>query len=62
MQRWKFSREFKVEAMKLVQDRGISVAQAPRDIDVHENVLRKRVRDHEAHPGSAFPGHGVMKP
>ena len=62
MQRRKFSREFTFEAVKLVRDRGVSVAQAARDLDVHENVLRKWVRDHEADPGSAFPGHGVMRP
>jgi len=62
MQRRKFSREYKVEAVKLVRDRGVSVAQAARDLDVHENVLRKWVRDHEVDPGAAFPGHGVMKP
>ena len=44
MQRQKFSREFKFEAVKLVRDRGVSVAQAARDLDVQENVLRKRVR------------------
>jgi transposase len=62
MQRRKFSREFKLEAVKLIRERGVTVAQAARDLDVHENVLRKWVRDHEADPGSAFPGHGVMKP
>ena len=62
MQRRKFSREFKLEAVKLVRERGVSVAQAARDLDLHENVLRKWVRDHAADPGSAFPGHGVMKP
>lgn len=62
MQRRKFSREFKLEAVKLVRDRGVSVAQAARDLDLHENVLRKRVREAEADPQSAFPGHGQMKP
>jgi transposase len=61
MQRRKFSREFKLEAVKLVRERGLSVAQAARDLEVLENVLRKWVRDHEASRGSAFPGHGVMK-
>jgi len=42
--RRQFSREFKFEAVKLVKDRGVSVAQAARDLDVHENVLRKWVR------------------
>lgn len=48
MQRRKFSREFKLEAVKLIRDRGVAVAQAARDLDVHENVLRKWVRDREA--------------
>ena len=41
MQRRRFSREFKIEAVKLVRERGVSVAQAGRDLSVHENVLRK---------------------
>lgn len=40
-----FSREFKLEAVKLVVERGVSVAQAAKDLDVHENVLRKWVRE-----------------
>lgn len=62
MQRRKFSREFKVEAVKLVRDRGVSAAQAARDLDVHENVLRKWVKELAAAPTDAFPGHGQMKP
>jgi transposase len=42
--RRKFSREFKFEAVRLVKERGVSVAQAARDLEVHENVLRKWVR------------------
>jgi transposase len=60
--RRQFSREFKLEAVKLVKDRGVSVAQAARDLDVHENVLRKWIRDAVADPQHAFPGQGVMKP
>ena len=37
--RRKFSREFKLEAVKLVTQRGVSVAQGAKDLDVHENVL-----------------------
>jgi transposase len=60
--RRQFSREFKLEAVRLVKDRGVSVAQAARDLDVHENVLRKWVREAGADPQEAFPGKGVMKP
>lgn len=45
MQRRNFSREFKLEAVKLVRERGVSVSQAARDLDLHENVLRKWVRE-----------------
>ncbi|MBB4575710.1 transposase [Rhizobium lentis] len=62
MQRRKFSREYKLEAVKLVRERGVSVAQASRDLDVHENVLRKWVREYGSDPVQAFPGHGQMKP
>lgn len=60
--RRQFSREFKLEAVRLVKDRGVTVAQAARDLDVHENVLRKWVREVALDPQEAFPGKGVMKP
>src|ERR1700733_1785119 len=41
---------------------GVSVAQASRDIYVHENVLRKWVKEFGADPKQVFPGHGEMKP
>lgn len=47
MQRRKFSREVKVEAVRLIKEREVSAAQAAREIDVQENVLRKWVRDEE---------------
>ncbi|CUX64810.1 transposase [Agrobacterium pusense] len=62
MQRRKFSREYKLEAVKLVKERGVSVAQAARDLDVHENVLRKWVREYGDDPSQSFPGKGQMKP
>lgn len=61
MQRRKFAREFKLEAVRMVRERGVAVAQAARDLDVHENVLRKRVKELAADPGHVFPGHGQLK-
>jgi len=57
-----FSREFQLEAVKLVKERGMSAAQAARNLDVHENVLRKWVREAAVDPQQAFPGQSVMKP
>ena len=62
MGRRSFTREFKVEAVRLVRDRGVSLAQASRDLGVHENVIRKWVKDFESDPVQSFPGQGHMKP
>ena len=60
--RRRFSREFKIEAAKLVSERGVAITQAARQLDVHVNVLRAWVREHRADPGQAFPGEGQQKP
>src|SRR5487761_2714395 len=57
-----FSSEFKREAVRLVKERGVGISQAARDLDLHENVLRKWVRERAADPQQAFPGQGQMKP
>jgi Transposase len=38
------ARKFKVEAVRLVRERGVAVAQASRDLDVHENVPRTWIK------------------
>lgn len=57
-----FSREFKLEAVRLVRERGVSIVQASRDLDVGENVLRRWVKEFTSDPWQAFPGQGQMKP
>ena len=41
--------------------RGLGSA-AARDLELHENVLRKWVKEFGSDPVQAFPGHGQMKP
>lgn len=48
--------------VRLVRERGVSVAQAGRDIDVHETVFRKWVKEFGSDPVLTVPGHGQMKP
>ena len=57
-----FSREFKLEAVKLVKERGVSKSQAARDLGIHVNVLRKWVTDYVADAAQALPGRGKMRP
>jgi transposase len=62
MERRKFTREFKLEAVKLVRERGVTAAQAARDLGVHGTVLRRWVQEVAADSQQAFPGQGQMKP
>lgn len=61
MLRRKFSREFKIEAVRLVTDRSVAVAQAARDLGVAESVLRRWMRELTVAPATAFPGNGQMR-
>jgi transposase len=62
MGRRTFSPEFKLEAVKLVGERGVRIGQAAKDLGLHENVLRKWIKDHAENGGQAFPGRGKQRP
>ena len=62
MERRKFTREFKLEAVRLIKERGVSYAQAEQDLDVHQSQLRGWVKRFSDDPQHAFPGQGQMKP
>ena len=62
MERRKFTREFKLEAVRLIKDRGVSYVQASQDLGVHTSQLRSWVKSFGDDPQHAFPGQGQMKP
>ena len=62
MRRRTFSREFKVEAVRLETDSGVSLLQASRDLELGEGVSRRWVKELSSDPAQAFPGHGQLKP
>jgi transposase-like protein len=62
MERRKFTREFKLEAVRLIKDRGVSYAQASQDLNVHPSQLRDWVKKFSEDPQHAVPGNGQMKP
>jgi transposase len=57
-----YSREYKVEAVKLTTQGGLTVAQAARDLGLNENTLYKWRQQLRADAEHAFPGKGHMKP
>ena len=57
-QRRSYTDEFKREAVKLVTEKGYSVAEAARSLDIGETLLRSWKQAVENHGDQAFPGHG----
>ena len=62
MERRKFTREFKLEAVRLIKERGVSYGQAAQDLSVHPTQLRELGKKFADDPPHAFPGNGQMKP
>ncbi len=55
MERRKFTREFKLEAVRLIRERGVSYTQAAEDLRVHPTQLRNWVKQLADDPEHAFP-------
>jgi transposase len=62
MPRKTYTREFKVQALQLVTDQKLSVAEAARRLGIHENLLRSWKRGAAKLGADAFPGHGNATP
>jgi len=59
--RRKFSREFKLEAVRMVTEGGHSLAQVSRDLEIRPDMIRRWRRQLEEDPEQAFPGVGQRK-
>jgi transposase len=55
-----YTREFKTEAVKLVMEKGYSVAEAARSLDIGETLLRSWKQAFEKQGAQAFPGKGNL--
>ena len=53
-----YTSEFKQEAVRLVSQGGVTVAQGARDLGLNYNMLARWKRESEASGGRAFPGKG----
>lgn len=57
-----YDKEFKLSAVKMITERGMSLMQVSRDLGVNENSLHKWKKDYLSDQQNAFPGKGRMKP
>jgi transposase len=53
-----FTREYKIETVKLVTDSDLTVVEVAEDLGIHPNTLYKWVRQFGDNPEEAFPGKG----
>lgn len=60
MARRKFTREFKLSAVKLVNEQGYSPAEAARSLGVHARSVRGWLEKFGGEPGAAPTGEGAM--
>ena len=56
-----YSREFKIEAVKLVTDHSMTRKQVARDLDVDIGTLRNWIKQFTDDPEKAFPGKGHVR-
>ena len=58
MPRKTYTREFKLQALKMLTDQGLSVAEVAHRLGVTEGCLRTWRKAAEEHGNAAFPGQG----
>ena len=58
----RFDKNFKIEAVRLVLEQGRSASSVAKELDIHENTVRKWIREYKLHSDDAFPGSGNLKP
>ena len=60
--RKKYTREFKIEAVRLLTGSNMAVAQASRDLGINPNLLARWKKEFVNDSSQPFPGTGHLKP
>jgi transposase len=60
--RKKYSKEFKLDAISLVNEQGYNNAEAARNLGLSPSLLSKWIREAEKGDGLAFRGNGKLTP
>ena len=55
-----YSKQFKIDAVKLVTEQGFNVSEAARNLGIHHSSLRHWKRQLESGGNKAFPGTGNL--
>lgn len=57
-----YDKEFKLSAVKMIMEEGLSIAQVARDLGVNANSLHNWKKAYLEDQQHSFPGKGKMKP
>jgi transposase len=60
--RKQFSKQFKIDAVKLLTEQGYNVSEAARNLGIHHSSLRRWKKQFETSGNQAFPGKGRISP
>lgn len=58
----KFDKEFKINAVRLVQEEGLKLRRVCKDLGIGESTLQRWTRELKAQGKTAFPGKGHLRP
>ena len=60
--RKKYTKEFKLDAISLVRDQDLNIAEASRNLGVSAQMLGRWIKEEENEDGQAFRGNGKLTP
>ena len=60
-QRRRYTKEFKTEAIQLVESQGGNASVVARNLGIDQNILNRWIREYKADTEYAFPGLGNLK-
>ena len=60
--RKQYTKEFKLDAVRLVTEHGYRVSEAARNLDINATMLRRWVREAQGDQAQVFRGNGRLTP
>ena len=60
--RKKYTKEFKLDAISLVRDQNLNIAEASRNLEINPQLLSRWIKEDESEDGQAFRGNGKLTP
>ena len=57
-----YSRQFKIGAVKLINEQGYKISEAARNLGIHPSSLRRWKDELDTNSPQAFPGKGHIRP